>query len=461
MTHLLKTVMELKSYRKSNGTAEDMAVNLAQLPQTADNDNNNNELKTKISFGNEPIVKLIDVSISFYKKKVFEKLNIKVPVGRIYSILGPKKCGKSLILQCIAGLIKPTKGEVTVLDSYPKFSSAIGYMPQEISLFDDLTVEETMKYFGQLYDVSKDMIWNKIEFLLDSIATTGKSTLIRCLSNNDKVVVSLAITVLHSPKILILDEPTVYCDPLLKKSIWKQLKGLCSLENVTIIMSTSHIEEAKYSDIVGFIKDGTLREEELPKQLSIELSLSSVEDLFINLFNKKERSSKSNQIRDYDRNYENSNKISINNNDYPFNQINLSPNLETINKIKTSSKDRISALYYKNLKGQLRNLPVLIFHLLFPALAVSMFCACIGHNPYEIPIGVYNPDKPSFVSDLILKSFNPNSIQLQYYDTFDSAYDAVRQHSVWAMMVFPHNYTRSMLQRGLQVSLPCYILYLI
>lgn len=439
--------MELKSYRLNNETAEEVSSDVANVY------NNNNHIidhnmKTKISFGDEPIVKLTDVSIGFFRTPVFERLNISVPNGKIYAVLGPKNCGKTLILQCIAGFIKPSKGKVTVLEDSPVLSSLIGYMPQEISLFDELTVEETMKFFGHMYDLPDEVIRNKLDYLLNSFETSRRNILVKCLSNNDKVIMSLAISVLHSPKLLILDEPTQYCDPFLKKSVWKQLRALTAVENVTIIVSTSHIDEAKNADIVGLIKNGSLREEELPKHWSSELSVNTIEELFINVFT--QRAEKTSEIRDFTAN-ENNNRIPIKHS-VSFDEISLSPNPNQYHRLHNSSIERISALYHKNLKHEVRNIPVLIFQLLFPALAIVMFCFCIGHNPYEIPVGVYNPDKPSFVSDLILKSFNPKTIQLQYYDTFDSAFDAVRQHEVWAILVFPHNYSRSMLQKSSQVS---------
>ena len=441
--------MELKAYRLNNGTAEEVGhQNNNDNNNNNNNNNNDNNMKTKISFGEEPVVKLTDVSIGFFRNEIFKSLNISVPNGQIYALLGPKNCGKTLILQCIAGFVKPSKGTITVFDGSPALSSHIGYMPQDISLFDELTIEETMKFFGHMYDLPDEFVRHKIEYLFDSLESNRRNILVKCLSNNDKVIMSLAIAVLHSPKLLILDEPTLYCDPFLKKTVWKQLKGLCAVENITIIVSTSHIEEAKNADIVGFIRNGNLREEKLPKHWSTEISVNTIEELFINVFT--QRVDKSADIAKFNTN-ENNNRIPIKHS-VSFDEISLSPNPNQYHRFHSSSIERVSALYHKNLKREVRNIPVLVFQLLFPALAITMFCFCIGHNPYEMPVGVYNPDKPSFVSDLILKSFNMKSVQLQYYDTFDSAYEAVRQHEVWAILVFPHNYTRSMLQKSSQVS---------
>lgn len=431
--------MELKSYQNNSFSAEDISIDMSQ---------NNKKLYVP-SFSNNSAIKLTDVSLTFGKNKVLEGLNMTVPYGKICSIIGPKNSGKTLVFQSIVGLVKPSEGVIEVFGRKPEYSSSIGYMPEEISLFDDLTINEIMKYFGQLYNLPNNFINNKLAYLIESLTVNDKNILIRCLNNNDKVAVSLAVTILHSPQLLILDEPTLYGDPLFKKIIQKQLRNLCDRERVTILISSSHIEEAQHSDIVGLIRDGTLIAEELPQRLVKEISYNSVEDIFLNLFNKN-KFKEINGFSKIDKNLINNNNKTATS-DNSFHEINLNSNVKQAEKIKTSSIGRISALYYKNLKSKLRNRNLLIFQLLYPAFAIALFCFCIGKNPYDIPVGVYNPDRPSLASDLILKYIDNKTISLKYYNTFESAIHGIREHEVWAVLSFPHNYTRSMLERSLQV----------
>ncbi|XP_054158805.1 ABC transporter G family member 23-like [Oppia nitens] len=434
--------------------------------------------------------------IGFYRQTpLLVGLNLTVPKANILSIVGPKGSGKTLILQCIAGLIRPSNGKIEVFGEdcsqqqqrQQEIYRSIGYMPQKLSLYDGLTVEEIMKYFGQLYQLPQELVQTKIDYLVDSISSTTnnnnkKSTLIRQLTTNDKVVVSLAITVLHSPRLLLMDEPTRHCDPWLKRSIWQQLRHLCLTEKVTIVATSRHIDESKYADTVALVgRDGQLVEESVPKHFANDFA--SVDDMFDKLFFNKQQQqqhlidnkfcgtsclsvttttsittiqdqnniSKEEEVFDAKEEVtESQTSLYVTTDDDIDGQSGSDSGFRSGWISKSVTTKRISALYYKNLKQQMRNKWFLMFYLLYPALAVSLFCACIGKNPYDIPVGVYNPDRPSFVSDIILKSFNQKVIQLIEYDTFESAYEAVRHNHVWAMLSFPHNYTRSMLHRSSQ-----------
>lgn len=195
---------------------------------------------------------------------VLNGVNLSVPAGTIYGLLGPSGCGKTSLLRCIMGCLKPESGLIRVFGYKPGTAQSgvpgpgVGYMPQEIALHNDLTIEEMLTYFGRLFFIEDHILEQRIDEMIGILDLPEKSRLIANLSGGQKRRVSFASALIHKPRLLILDEPTVGVDPLLREKIWKHLVKLTKEENSTVIITTHYIEETRSADVVGFMRKGKL-----------------------------------------------------------------------------------------------------------------------------------------------------------------------------------------------------------
>ncbi|CAL8068118.1 unnamed protein product [Orchesella dallaii] len=161
-----------------------------------------------------------------------------------------------------------------------------GYMPQDTSMLSLLTIKETIEFFGKLYNMSEKNVNDQISSLTTLLQLPSKNKLIKNLSGGETRRVSLALALLHSPQLLILDEPTVGLDPLLRQSIWNHLKRSVEKNNTTIIITTHYIEEAKLSNIMGFMRHGRLLFEDIPAKLLQGLQCELLDDAILILCRK-------------------------------------------------------------------------------------------------------------------------------------------------------------------------------
>lgn len=206
-----------------------------------------------------------------------------------YGLLGPSGSGKTTLLKSVVGQLNPTEGWVKVFGFQPNQpgsqipGSAIGYMPQELAVYEDFTIKETLWYFGRLYRIPNKLIKERIEFLLTFLDLPRTKRLIVNMSGGQKRRVSLASALVHSPPLLILDEPTVGVDPLLRQSIWQHLVTLTQTEKITVIVTTHYIEEARRANVVGLMRRGKLLAENTPEDLMAKHDSTSLEDVFLKL----------------------------------------------------------------------------------------------------------------------------------------------------------------------------------
>jgi ABC-2 type transport system ATP-binding protein len=228
------------------------------------------------------ILKTVNLFKRFNQIIAINNINLEIEKGKIIGIIGPDGAGKSTLLRLLAGLLKPTSGsvifkEIEIAKFPSKIKEKIGYMPQHFSLYGDLTVFENLKFFADLYQISREKFKKKVEELLNfSRLKAFKNTLARNLSGGMQKKLALACSLFHTPEILLLDEPTTGVDPISRKELWQLLYQLNN-QGVTILFTTPYMDEAQKCQKVGLIHEGQLLAYENPEKLIKEMKEEIIE----------------------------------------------------------------------------------------------------------------------------------------------------------------------------------------
>jgi len=229
-------------------------------------------------------IKIEHVNKSFGKKQVLFDINLDVPYSQILGLLGPSGSGKSTLIKMIAGIDVPTSGDVLLLgEKMPKLSmmNKIGYMAQSDALYNELTAEENIKFFASMYKLSKARQKQRIIDVMDLVNLSDHlKKQVKHYSGGMKRRLSLAIALIHEPPVLILDEPTVGIDPVLRKSIWNELYKLNN-NGTTIIVTTHVMDEAEKCNNLGMIRDGILIATGSPNEIKCASGSNTIEEAFL------------------------------------------------------------------------------------------------------------------------------------------------------------------------------------
>jgi ABC-2 type transport system ATP-binding protein len=209
---------------------------------------------------------------SFGRVEALRGLSLRLDGGEIYGLVGPDGAGKTTALRILAGVMAPTSGEARVLgqkplDASPTLRSAIGYMPQQYSLYGDLTVEENLSFFSRMSCLGRAEHAKRRERLL-GITRLGPFTDRRAdaLSGGMYKKLALACVLLPRPRVLLLDEPTNGVDPISRRELWALLFELAD-EGMAILISTPYMDEAERCHRVGLVREGSLLLEGTPAAL--------------------------------------------------------------------------------------------------------------------------------------------------------------------------------------------------
>jgi len=213
-----------------------------------------------------------------------DDLNLSVMRGILYGMIGPNGSGKTTTIKMLMGIQRPTKGTGSILgecipvkDNIQK----IGYMPQEMAVYYDLSIHENLELFAELYSVKKEDFQRREKDLLEMVdLVERKDDAVSKLSGGMKHRVSLACTLVHEPEVLFLDEPTVGVDPELRAGFWEYF-GKLKERGKTIIMTTHYMDEAVRCDVVGMMRAGRLIAEGAPDEILARTSTDNLEDAFL------------------------------------------------------------------------------------------------------------------------------------------------------------------------------------
>ncbi|XP_031674760.1 LOW QUALITY PROTEIN: ABC transporter G family member 23-like [Oncorhynchus kisutch] len=230
-----------------------------------------------------------EVCRSYGKLKVLSNLNLTVPQGHIYGLLGPSGCGKTTLLKCILGTLKISRGHISVLGKPPAFPGhqvpgrMVGYMPQDLALYNEFSISDTLTFFGRIHGLSSTDTQARMDFLVDFLDLPHNSSLVGKLSGGQKRRVSLGAALLQNPQLLILDEPTVGVDPVLRAKIWQHLVEIVKTGKVSVVITTHYIEEARQANVVGLMRNGRMLAEGEPETLMKQNSAATLEKAFLQL----------------------------------------------------------------------------------------------------------------------------------------------------------------------------------
>ena len=218
-----------------------------------------------------------------------DSLDLTIGTGELFGLLGPNGSGKTTIINCLCGLTKPTKGSMKVggFDVESELSRVrdiLGVSPQETAVYGHLTGRENIEFFGSLYSVPRDVLAKNTDSLLkklgleeDAKRRVGK------YSGGMKRRVSIAMALVHDPRVVFLDEPTVTMDPQSRRAMWDVIRELKS-KGKTIVLTTHYMEEAQeLCDRVGVIDHGRLIELGPPDDLMKKYDSKTLEDVFLKL----------------------------------------------------------------------------------------------------------------------------------------------------------------------------------
>lgn len=239
-------------------------------------------------------IKISGVSKSYGNVKALSDVSLEIEKGSLYGLIGPDGAGKSSLYLILATLMRPDAGNVNIfgydcLRDSRKVRDIIGYMPQQFSLYPDLSVKENIDFFASIFGTSLNKNYDLIAPIYSQLERfSGRRA--GALSGGMKQKLALCCALIHKPRVLLLDEPTTGVDAVSRSEFWEILKQLKS-KGMTIIVSTSYIDEAGLCDCISLMHEGKIMEtgtvEELISKNKEHLINAKADDMFLLLDNLK------------------------------------------------------------------------------------------------------------------------------------------------------------------------------
>jgi ABC-2 type transport system ATP-binding protein len=215
-------------------------------------------------------------------------ITFKVKKGEIFGFLGANGAGKTTAMKMLIGISNPSSGKATVagFDVYKQtenIKKSIGYMSQKFALYDDLTITENITFFGGIYGLSRAVIKEKTDILIQELQLQDVAKqLVGSLPLGWKQKLSFSVALLHDPKIIFLDEPTGGVDPITRRQFWEMIYKTAN-SGTTIFVTTHYMDEAEYCDRVSIMVDGKIEALDTPKNLKEQFEAESMNDVFLKL----------------------------------------------------------------------------------------------------------------------------------------------------------------------------------
>ncbi|KQY50191.1 ABC transporter ATP-binding protein [Nocardioides sp. Root140] len=215
-------------------------------------------------------------------KEVLHGLDFTIPVGQVTGLLGPSGCGKSTLMRVLVGVQAGVKGEVTVFGARAgsrALRDRIGYVTQAASVYDDLSVRENLRFFAKVLGVGADHVDRVIESVdLGSHA----DAVVGNLSGGQRSRASLAVALLGTPDLLVLDEPTVGLDPVLREDLWAMFHRLAD-DGAAVLVSSHVMDEAERCDRLLLMRDGVFIADGTPDEIRAKAGADDIEQAFLTI----------------------------------------------------------------------------------------------------------------------------------------------------------------------------------
>ncbi|MFG2498738.1 ABC transporter ATP-binding protein [Streptomyces sp. NPDC048441] len=238
-----------------------------------------------------PAIEARNLTVVRGPRTVLRSLDFTVPKGQITGLLGPSGCGKSTLMRAAVGTQAKVTGTLKVLDQpagSPSLRSRIGYVTQDPSVYDDLTVRQNLDYFAAVLDPGRGPAAQRRHdhvdrAITDVDLTTHADSLAGNLSGGQRSRVSLAVALLGAPELLVLDEPTVGLDPVLRRDLWNLFHTIAADRGATILVSSHVMDEAERCHRLLLMREGEILADDTPDALRTRTARATVEEAFLRL----------------------------------------------------------------------------------------------------------------------------------------------------------------------------------
>jgi ABC-2 type transport system ATP-binding protein len=231
-----------------------------------------------------PAIAIEHASKVFGTLRALDDVTLSIATGETFGLIGPNGSGKTTLIRLLLGLLRPTSGSVRVLGrAMPsrRVARQIGYMTQSSALYNELSIAENLAFFGSLYGVRGKTLRRRIEETVALVDLADRlRTPVATLSGGMRQRVSLACALIHQPRLLVLDEPTVGIDPELRLAFWDYFARLTA-QGVTIVVSTHHLDEARRCHRLALLRSGKLLAADTPAALQRESGEEDFEGAFL------------------------------------------------------------------------------------------------------------------------------------------------------------------------------------
>jgi len=226
---------------------------------------------------------------TFGPLRALDGLDLEVAEGELIGLVGPNGAGKTTFIRVLAGLLRPDAGIARVLGEPPgrAVSASIGYMTQSPALYEDLPVRDNLVFFGRLFGLSTADARSRAGELAELVELEGKErSPVRTLSGGMRQRTNLACAMVHRPRLLLLDEPTVGVDPVLRLRLWDHFRQM-NAEGITILITTHVMDEAERCTRVAFLSEGRAIASGPPAELRERAGAPTLEEAFLALRDSK------------------------------------------------------------------------------------------------------------------------------------------------------------------------------
>lgn len=210
-------------------------------------------------------------------------LNLDIEEGETYGLLGPNGSGKTTLIRAMAGVLRLDGGEIRIFGKKVpsrEVAARVGYMTQAPALYEDLTVRENITFFARLYGL-REKVAERMEEVMELVYLADKADRpVRTLSGGMKQRTNLACALVHRPRLVLLDEPTVGVDPRLRQGLWEYFHRL-NREGTTLLISTHVMDEAERCGRIAFLQEGTVLAVGTPAELKEAAGAATIEEAFL------------------------------------------------------------------------------------------------------------------------------------------------------------------------------------